>query len=418
MDSISIHQIPLFAALPEEEVAALLAIAQTGEYTPGQVIFFENQPSDSFLVILDGQVEVVKAIGSVDERSLGVVKPGEYLGEVGIFMTNQVRSASVRALILTRTLEIPRVDFQALLERQPSLAFHLMQEMSQRLRSSEDATIHDLRLKNWALQQAYEELQAAQAQLLAKERLEAELATARKIQQTLLPREMPLMPGWQAAAIWQPAREVSGDFYDFLEFPDGELGVIIGDVTGKGVPAALVMAITRSHLRAAVHHALDHGRVSPGRLLAQVNELLIPDMPALMFVTCLVAALNLTSGKVVFANAGHCLPYQRSQQSICELRAAGMPLGLMPGMSYPEYSTEIEPGQSLVLYSDGLIEAHNAAGEMFGQRRLQARLGPSEGGAILQGDALIADLLAALNEFSGAPSEPEDDVTLVTIQRA
>ncbi len=301
MESITIHQIPLFALLPETEVSALLAIAHTQEYAAGEVIFLENQPSDAFLVILDGMVEVVKALDTPDERRFGVVKPGEYLGEVGMFLANQVRSASVRALSLTCTLEIPRLDFQALLERQPGLAFHLMQEMSQRLRSSEDATINDLHLKNRALQQAYEELQAAQAQLLAKERLEAELATARKIQQALLPREMPALPGWQAAAVWQPAREVSGDFYDFLELPGGELGVVIGDVTGKGVPAALVMATTRSHLRAAVHHAVEAERVSPGRLLAEVNELLIPDMPAMMFVTCLVVVIDLADGK-----ACHC----------------------------------------------------------------------------------------------------------------
>jgi serine phosphatase RsbU (regulator of sigma subunit) len=275
-----------------------------------------------------------------------------------------------------------------------------------------------LRIKNKQLQQAYEELKAAQAQLLAKERMQTELATARKIQEGLLPRQMPQIAGWELAALWQPAREVSGDFYDFMSFPDGRLLIIIGDVTGKGVPAALVMATTRSVLRAAAQSAQQTGRLSPGSLLTHVNELLIPDMPPMMFVTCLVALLDPVSGKLAFANAGHCLPFQCNRRSTVELLATGMPLGLMPGMLYDEQGSVIEPGDRLFMFSDGLVEAHNPKGEMFGKDRILQKLNSSASDKNGKGEMLIASLQDALKQFSGAEWEQEDDVTFVVLTRA
>src|SRR5690242_7287114 len=129
---------------------------------------------------------------------------------------------------------------------------------------------------------------------------------ARLIQQTLLPKELPALPGWNVAAYYQPARAVGGDFYDFLALGDGQLGMVIGDVTDKGVPAALVMATTRSILRTAAQ-----GETSPGHVLQQANNLLCPDIPPKMFVTCLYAILDPEPGRIRYANAGHDLPYQR-----------------------------------------------------------------------------------------------------------
>src|SRR5262249_19522758 len=157
-----------------------------------------------------------------------------------------------------------------------------------------------------------------------RERIEQELHVARLIQQTLLPKELPALPRWQLDAYYQPAREVGGDFYDFLTFDDERLGIVIGDVTDKGVPAALVMATTRSILRSAAQTT-----ASPGKVLEQTNNLLYPDIPAKMFVTCLYAILDPHSGHLCYANAGHDLPYRRYGDTVCELRATGMPLGLM-----------------------------------------------------------------------------------------
>jgi serine phosphatase RsbU (regulator of sigma subunit) len=239
-------------------------------------------------------------------------------------------------------------------------------------------------------------------------RVEQELTTARRIQQTLLPKAIPELDGWQIAAYYQPAREVGGDFYDFLPFSDGRLGFVVGDVTDKGVPAALVMATTRSMLRAAAQDS-----VPPGAVLARVNELLCADLPPNMFVTCFYAILDPSSGRLRYANAGQDLPYlRRPDGCVAELRARGMPLGLMPGMTYDERETELGHGDRVLFYSDGLVEAHNPRREMFGFPRLAALLESDVGEP-----GTIEALLGELATFTGTGWEQEDDVTLVTLWR-
>jgi serine phosphatase RsbU (regulator of sigma subunit) len=199
---------------------------------------------------------------------------------------------------------------------------------------------------------------------------------------------------------------VGGDFYDFLQLPDGRLGLIVGDVSGKGVPAAIVMAITRTMLRAAYHLG------SPGEILEQVNDDLFPDIPPNMFVTCLAALLDSRTGRLQYANAGHDLPYLRHARGVSELRATGMPLGLMPDMSYEQKEITLEPGDNVLLYSDGLVEAHDPRREMFGFPRMQGLVGAHPGGA-----TLIEDLLGELKQFTGEEWEQEDDITLMTLRR-
>src|SRR5918911_643365 len=248
-----------------------------------------------------------------------------------------------------------------------------------------------------------------QAQALERERMEQELRVARFIQQTLLPQELPVLPGWELATHYQPAREVGGDFYDFLPLPDGRLGLIVGDVTDKGVPAALVMATTRSVLRGAIGQA-----VSPGRVLERANDLLCPDIPPNMFVTCLYAILDPETGHLQYANAGHDLPYVRHADGVSELRATGMPLGLMPGMRYEEKSATLLAGEHILFYSDGLVEAHNAQRDMFSFPRLRRLMAEHPAG---DGAELIRFLLSELERFTGTAWEQEDDITLVTLRR-
>ena len=193
---------------------------------------------------------------------------------------------------------------------------------------------------------------------IERERVEQELRVARSIQQASLPKEVPELEGWEIYPLYRPAREVGGDFYDFFELEDGRLGIVVGDATGKGVPAALVMASARSMLR-AVAQASD----SPGDVLRRVNDPLATDIPPNMFVTCFYAILDPKSGSLTYANAGHDLPYlHRHSGAAEELRARGMPLGLMPGMGYEEKQTILEAGEAALLYSDGLVEAHDPKG--------------------------------------------------------
>ena len=186
---------------------------------------------------------------------------------------------------------------------------------------------------------------------------------------------------------------------------------MVGDASGKGVPAALVVASARSMLR-AVAQAL--GSSSPGDVLGRVNDSLVTDIPANMFVTCFYAILDPKSGSLTYANAGHDLPYLcRRNGDAEELRARGMPLGLMPGMSYEENETELEAGEGVLFYSDGLVEAHDPQGEMFGFPRLRTLV--AEHG---ETQSLGAALLKELYSFVGEGWEQEDDITLLTLRRS
>ena len=244
-----------------------------------------------------------------------------------------------------------------------------------------------------------------------RERVEQELRVARSIQQASLPKEVPTLENWQITPYYQPAREVGGDFYDLFELEDGRVIVVMGDAAGKGIPAALVVSATSSMLR-AVAQAL--GSSSPSEVLAQVNETLFARIPPNMFVTCFYAILDPKNGSMNYANAGHDLPYLHRNGDAEELRARGMPLGLMPGMGYEEKETFVQAGESALFYSDGLVEAHDPKGEMFGFPRLRALV--AEHAA--EERSLEEALLEELYFFVGEGWEQEDDITLLTLRRS
>ena len=250
--------------------------------------------------------------------------------------------------------------------------------------------------------------QRLEQERIERERIEQDLRVARTIQQASLPKEVPTLEGWQISPYYQPAREVGGDFYDFHLLSEGRLGLVVGDATGKGMPAALVMSSTRSMLR-----ALARASNSPGEVLEQVNDLLVTDIPPNMFVTCFYAILDPKSATLSYANAGHDLPYLRHSGEAEELRARGMPLGLMPGMSYEEKEIELDVGEGVFFYSDGLVEAHDPKGEMFGFPRLRALVAQHAEERSL-GDFLLEELYS----FVGEGWEQEDDITLLTLERS
>jgi steroid delta-isomerase-like uncharacterized protein len=245
---------------------------------------------------------------------------------------------------------------------------------------------------------------------LMRQSTEQELRLARSIQRASLPEEVPELEGWQISPFYKPAREVGGDFYDFHSLSEGTVGIVVGDATGKGVPAALVMSTTCGMLQ-AVSQTLDSS--SPGEVLEQVNETLWARIPANMFVTCFYAILEPGSGSLTYANAGHDLPYLHRSGGSEELRARGMPLGLMPGMDYEENETVLDAGEAALFYSDGLVEAHSPEGEMFGFPRLRELIG-EHGAEESLGDVLMDKLYS----FVGEGWEQEDDITLLTLRRS
>jgi predicted ester cyclase len=255
----------------------------------------------------------------------------------------------------------------------------------------------------WAMENLAQEIRE-------REQIEQDLRVARSIQQASLPNEVPQLEGWQIAPYYRPAREVGGDFYDFHFLSQGRLGLVTGDATGKGVPAALVMATTCGMLQLA---AQGSDSSSPGEVLSRVNETLVARIPLNMFVTCFYAVLDPESASLSYANAGHDLPYLWHGGYCEELRARGMPLGLMPGMSYEEGEVSLREGESVLFYSDGLVEAHDPKGEMFGFPRLRALVAEHA-----EERSLGESLLEELYSFVGEGWEQEDDITLLTLKRS
>ena len=357
------------------------AVADVPQQAAPELDIAPNDPILAYLAGVSGVVEVEKL--DLDSPAL-----------------RQMREAGVKLLVPL----VSQGELIGLLNLGPRLS---QQEYS----ADDRKLLSDLATQTAPAVRVAQLVRQQQQEAKERERIEQELRVASLIQQTLLPKALPELPGYEVAAYYQPAREVGGDFYDFMTLEDGRLGLVVGDVTDKGVPAALVMATTRTMLRAAAQRLL-----SPGEVLRRVNDVLVQDIPPNMFVTCLYAILNPETGRLVYANAGHDLPYRRraGRGGVAdELRARGMPLGLMPGMGYEEKEMVLERGESVLFYSDGLVEAHDPRREMFGFPRLQGLVGAHRSG----GSSLISFLLSELARFTGEGWEQEDDITLVTLDR-
>lgn len=286
-------------------------------------------------------------------------------------------------------------------------------QLGERL-SEQDYSPDDRRLLEMLAGQAAPALRVGQlvreqqAELIVRQRYEQELQVAQLIQQRFLPNDLPEPAGWRIRPYYRAAREVGGDFYDVLDLPGGRLGVVIGDVTDKGVPAALVMASTRSVLRAAAQRLVD-----PAKVLTRVNDELVGDIPARMFVTCLYGVLDPVTGELEFANAGHDLPYLEHDGDVTEISARGMPLGMLPGSVYENARAQLRPGSRLLLYSDGIAEAHAPDGEMFGFGRTGELLLD-----LPEDEDPVDVILDRLADFTGPEWEQEDDVTMVLVERS
>jgi serine phosphatase RsbU (regulator of sigma subunit)/putative methionine-R-sulfoxide reductase with GAF domain len=248
-----------------------------------------------------------------------------------------------------------------------------------------------------------------QAEMVVRERLETEVQLARQIQQTFIPETLPLLSGWDLAARWRTARQVGGDFYDVMELPGGRIGLFIADVSDKGIPAALFMALTRTLVRAAVIET-----ESPAEALRRVNDLLIPDTQQGMFVTAVYAVLYPETGKLVYANAGHNPPlWVRREGEVERLTRTGMALGVLEGETVEERSIKLKKGDTLLLYTDGLSEAFSADGDLFGEERILAALRSERS---TSAEAILQTLEDDLTAFVGEEDQ-SDDLTMLALRR-
>jgi sigma-B regulation protein RsbU (phosphoserine phosphatase) len=404
-----IGQIPLFASLPGTELRFLASLLDRVQIPPGTLLFREGEPGDYFYLIVDGEIEVIKALGTPDERIIATRRTGDFFGEMSLFEPSGRRTASVRARTPLCLLQMARADFDVLLQRRPILAYEMVRVLSLRLGESHNTTIADLREKNRQLAQAYEELKAAQAQIIEKERLEKELETAHWIQQSILPHTLPSHPGFGFGALLTPARAVGGDLFGFIPLPDDRIAVAIGDVSDKGVPAAIFMALTYSLLRAeAIRWP------SPADVLQATNHQLLGMNEAGMFVTVLYGVLDCRNGRFRYARAGHELPlhFSPAGEVVPSPFGVGQPLGLFEDPFLDEQSIEVEPGGSLLMYTDGATDLTDPWGDCFGPERLRAAARASRDESA---QAFCDRLWAALTQYQGSSTQ-FDDVALVAIQ--
>ena len=408
MRAAALRQVPLFASLPSEEID-LLAETLLPVAVPAEgLLFQEGALEGRCFILLEGEVDIIKSLGTPDERLLATRGPGSSLGEMSLFSQDQRRTASVRARSAAELLEMRREDLEALMRRHPELAYSMLGTLSQRLEQSENHTVADLREKNRLLQLAYDELKTAQAQIIEKEKLERELEVARQIQLSILPRSLPQNGRFEFGARMIPMSAVGGDFYDVLQLENGSLAVAVGDVTGHGVPAALLMALTVTLLRAEARRI-----ESPSEVLLAVNRELMQVNDTGYFVTALYGILHDSDGKFHYARAGHSVPLvlDAGRQPIEVGHGVGHPLGLFEEMLVDEASLDLDPGSLLLLYTDGVTEAVDAQGEFFGDERLLAALQSSNGTGPDQTCEAVWDALQAYQ----AGASQEDDVTLLAV---
>ncbi len=412
MDSVEclLANTPLFNSLPAEEWSRLARAMTVIELPAGTVLFREGDPSDHFYIVLAGDVEIVKAFGTPEELVLGVRDAGDFIGEMGLLNQDRLRTATVRTRKGTRCLQIPSGEFNALLSRFPAMVCQMASVLSARTTLAENDTIRALREKNLELRQAYEELRAAQAQLVEKEKLEHELQLAREIQRGLLPAHLPYWAGYDFGALMVPARAVGGDFFSVFAVDEERMALVVGDVMGKGVPAALFMAQTHALLR-----AIACADLSPGETLRQVNRLLLKMNGKELFVTLVYGILQNRTGVFEYARAGHELPLLRSQAGQIRFAPAGegMPLGILDDLVLDENHLILSPGESLLLYSDGVTDGSDGAGHYFGPEGL---MGAMRNASNQSAQLICQSVLQAATDFQG--SEPQfDDITMLAVRR-
>jgi phosphoserine phosphatase RsbU/P len=410
MPAEDLSRIALFASLPEEEIHRLGTRLYVSTFPPGRVLLEEGHSDDKFYVLLEGEVEVIKALGLPEERLLDVCAAGTLLGEMSLFSRDGSHTASVRALTPLRVLNVPHTELDALLQRQPHIAYDLIRLLSRRLEASENATILDLQERNQRLEEAYEELKTAHLQIVEKERMEKELEISGQIQQSLLPTDLPDIPGYELAAMMVSARFVGGDFFTYFKLGRDRLGLVVGDVSDKGVPAALFMALTYSLMRAEAQRT-----GSPVQALRKVNHYLLEMNSQSMFVTLVYGILDIESGDFHFARAGHPSPYLLDGEGrLLDMPVSpGQPLGLFDDLPIDEQRINLPPGGTLLLYSDGVSETKDIQGNDFAPEALYQSMAANCTRPALE----ICEQLWADVKEHGRGFPQQDDFTSVVIKR-
>jgi len=408
MNTNILSKISLFSDLPSDELDHLQSMLKVRHLEPGEILFNEGQRGEHFYVLTEGKLEILLGAGTKEELLLNTINPGEYLGEMSLIVPGGERTATARASEISALLAMSRDEFNELIEHYPILSKAMVRVLSNRLDSTNYATFRDLTEKNRQLQKAYDELKAAQEQLIEKERLERELEVATDIQISILPDVLPTPPNFDFGARIDPARQVGGDFYDIFRLSENKVAVFIGDVADKGVPSAIFMA--RAHaLISAEAEAYDN----PGDVMRKVNSHITRLEKTTQFVTVLYGILNIDNGEFVYARAGHEPPLMLMPDSSVERipHKSGMAIGLWEDITLDEQTITLPPGSTLLLYTDGMTDCRDPNGVAFGLERIQSTLGKCPNASAQE----VCDrLLQKLKDYQQG-SKQDDDVTLVAV---
>jgi serine phosphatase RsbU (regulator of sigma subunit) len=358
-----------FPGVTEGDVRALTTASVVQAYPAGHTLCYEGELEHIFYIVADGQVEITQRLGNDEKRVLTTRGPGEFFGEMAL-IEKKARTATVTTLVKSTVLEISEDEFQQLLSNSPQLAMAMIRRFVSNVRASGQATIADLTSKNEELRRAYDDLKAAQAELVKKEKLEHEMEIAGEVQRSLLPSKFPAVKGFSFFGRNVPARHVGGDLYDVIKVDDEHVGLLMADVSDKSVHAALIMAVTRTLF-------LSHARrsLSPSQVALEVHDgLLEVSTNDDMFVTVFYGVLNVAAGRLCYVRAGQDKPllFRAEGGPPQELDADGRFLGMWPNLVLEERTVDLQPGDLLVAFSDGVPDAVNPADESYGVDRLVA----------------------------------------------
>ena len=401
-------KIPLFADLPANELDRILSVLNVKELIDREILFREGDTGEHFYLVMAGELEVLMAAGQMEELQLNIMRAGEHFGEMSLILPGGHRTATVRARGAVTLLSLSRAQFLDLTQKYPELSTSMVRVLSQRLDNTNTQTFHDLTEKNKQLQTAYDELKAAQAQLVEKERLERELQVAADIQLSILPDELPKVDGFNFGARILPARQVGGDLYDVFLLKDEKVGVVIGDVADKGVPSAIFMA--RAH--ALIMAEADMG-LTAGEVMRVVNRHITRLQKSTQFVTVLYGILDLKTREFSYARAGHEPPLLLHPDGTVERipHSSGMALGLWDAITLDERTVVLPQGSTFLLFTDGLTDCRDTLGEPFGLQRIKETLADLSN---VNAQQACDHLLETLMSFQDG-SKQDDDVTLVAI---
>lgn len=400
-------KIPFFTGLPEKELDRLASEMKIVNLKAGEILFREGDPGEHLYIVVKGDLDILKAPDTEDELILNTIHEGEYIGEMSL-ATGAPRTASVRGRNEVVLLSLSRKQFTDLLHQHPELASVMVSVLSHRLDNTNVATFRDLTEKNHQLQQAYDELKAAQVQIIEKERLEKELQVAAEIQMSILPNIMPSPDGYDFGGRILAARQVGGDFYDVFDLGNKKIGVVIGDVADKGVPSAIFMA--RAH---ALIIAEADAVTAPSEVLRMVNEHITRFEKSTQFVTALFGILDTSTGEFTYARAGHEPPLILTDDGEVQRlpHKSGMALGLWENITLDENSLVLPKGSLFVMFTDGMTDCRNPKGEPFGLERIKNSMKNLNN---IHAQAGCDELFDKLMKYQDG-SKQDDDVTLLAI---